>query len=470
MRQAENGGSPERNRAGMVEVLRGKLAATLTFCRYVLHRFSADGCFAASGALSYTTLVSLVPLGVIALGILSAFPIFASVRQQLLGLVFRNFVPAISDEAAWWFEYFAGTAAQATAIGIVGTAATGILLLVTVEDQLNMLWRVMARRPWGQRILAYWTLMTLGPLLVGMSLTLSTYLDNAARRAGFDPEALAQFATAGWPHYFARLVPFLLELTACTLLYCIIPNCAVRWRDGVAGAAVAAAAIEVLKIGFSYYIGTWSSYQTVYGALATVPIFLLWMYVTWNAVLLGAVVAANLPTWRVDERLAHLTSGGVRLGFSLALIALLWRAQRQGRTRRIAALAHDLGVPTTVIDEHLQTLARAGFTAATQDGAWTLTWDPDTATLHDLYLALGLPLAGTWLAQPLVPWQMQVAPAMDRIVKAEAVAMRMTLADLLAEVHSPLPRRAHPLAPEVPGDASVGHPRPRAVAEGRASE
>jgi membrane protein len=471
MREAEDRGPRERGKDGTIEAVRQKLAATLTFCRYVLHRFSADGCVAASGALSYTTLVSLVPLGVIALGILSAFPIFASVRQQLLGLVFRNFVPAISDEAAWWFEYFAGTAAQATAIGIVGTAATGILLLVTVEDQLNMLWRVMTRRPWGQRILAYWTLMTLGPLLVGMSLTLSTYLDNAARRAGFDPEALAQFATAGWPHYFARLLPFLLELTACTLLYCIIPNCAVRWRDGVAGAAVAAAAIEVLKIGFSYYIGTWSSYQTVYGALATVPIFLLWMYVTWNAVLLGAVVAANLPTWRVDERLAHLTSGGVRLGFSLALITLLWRAQRQGGTRRIAALAHDLGVPTTVIDEHLQTLARAGFTAATQDGAWALTWDPDTATLHDLYLALGLPLAGTWLAQPLVPWQMQVAPAMDRIVKAEAVAMRMTLADLLAEVRSPSPRRAHPLAPaEAPGDPPAAHPRPRAVAEGRASE
>jgi len=277
MRQAENGGPPARSGAGAIEVLREKSAVMLTFSRYALHRFNADGCFAASGALSYTSLVSLVPLGVIALGILSAFPIFAGVRQQLLGLVFRNFVPAISDEAAWWFEYFAGSAAQATAIGIVGTAATGILLLVTVEDQLNMLWRCMTRRPWGQRILAYWTLMTLGPLLVGMSLTLSTYLDNAARHAGFDPEALAQFASAGWPHYFARLVPFLLELIACTLLYCIIPNCAVRWRDGIVGAAVAAVAIEILKIGFSYYIGTWSSYQTVYGALAAVPIFLLWM-------------------------------------------------------------------------------------------------------------------------------------------------------------------------------------------------
>jgi len=420
----------------MVGALRRRLAAARTFSLYALHRFNQDGCFAASGALSYTTLVSLVPLGVIALGILSLFPNFAAVRQEALGLVFRNFVPAISEQAAWWFEYFAGSAAQATAIGIIGIAGTGVLLLATVEDQLNALWRVTTRRLWGQRVLAYWTLMTLGPLLVGMSLTLSTYLDTAARHAGIDPEAIYQFAS-GWPHLLARLVPFVLELVACTLLYCIIPNCAVRWRDGLVGATVAAGTIEILKIGFGIYIGSMSSYQTVYGAIAAIPIFLLWMYVSWMAVLLGAVVAANLPTWRVDERLAHLSTGGVRLGFSLALIAALARAQRRGAARRIAALAAELGVATSVVDEHLQRLARAGFTAPTQAGGWVLAWSPETATLHDLYEALDLPLAGSWRAQRLAPWQVQVAPAMERIVKAEAAAMRVTLAALLADIRAP---------------------------------
>jgi membrane protein len=433
MQQTEN-----NRRAGFIGALHERLVALATFSRYAVHRFSRDGCFAASGALSYTTLVSLVPLGVIALGILSAFPNFADVRQELLDLVFRNFIPTISEQAAWWFQYFAGSAGQATAIGIVGIAGTGVLLLATVEDQLNALWRVTTPRPWGQRVLAYWTLITLGPLLVGMSLTLSTYLDTAARRAGFDPEAFYQFAS-GWPHLLARLVPFLLELIACALLYCVIPNCAVRWRDGLAGAAVAAIAIEILKIGFAIYIGSMSSYQTVYGALAAIPIFLLWMYVSWMAVLLGAVVAANLPTWRVDERLAHLSTGGVRLGFSLALIAALARAQRRGLTSRIASLAVELGVATSVIDEHLQQLARAGFAAPTQSGGWVLAWNPETATLHDLYEALDLPLAGRWRDHPVAPWQVQVAPAMDRIVKAESAAMRMTLAALLTEIHAPAP-------------------------------
>src|SRR6266567_1745204 len=310
MPQAEDHGPLGRWMGARNGVLGRKLAATITFCRYALHRFSRDGCFAAAGALSYTTLVSLVPLGVIALGILSAFPNFVTVRQELLALVFSNFVPQISEQAAWWFQYFAESAAQATAIGIVGIAATGVLLLATVEDLLNALWRVTMPRPWSQRVVAYWTLMTLGPLLVGMSLTLSTYLDTAARRAGIDPEALAQLASF-WPHFLARLVPLLLELIACTLLYCLIPNCAVRWRDGALGAAVAAVAIEILKIGFSIYIGSFASYQTVYGAIAGIPIFLLWMYVSWLAVMIGAVVAANLPTWRVDERLAHLSTGGV---------------------------------------------------------------------------------------------------------------------------------------------------------------
>jgi membrane protein len=442
------------------ERLRRGLVSIATFSFYALHRFNHDGCFAASGALSYTTLVSLVPLGVIGLGVLSAFPTLAGSREELLQLLFRNFVPGISEQAAWWFQHFAGSAAQATAIGIVGTAAIGVLLLATVEDQLNALWRVTVPRPWVQRVLAYWTLITMGPLLVGTSLTLSTYLNTVARRAGLDPDAIAQFAH-GWPHFLARILPFLLELAACWLLYTIIPNCAVRWRDATLGAAVAAVSIEILKIGFVIYIASLSSYQIVYGAIATIPIFLLWMYVSWMAVLLGAVVAANLPTWKVDERFNHFSSGGVRLGFSLSLIAALDRGQRRGVTFSIADLAAELGVPTSVLDEHLKVLARAGFTAPTQGGRWVLAWNPETATLHDLYDALGLPLAGTWLPQPSAPWQAQVAPAMERIIRAETASMRVTLASLLADLRGPAgpaPPLEIPIAP------------PRRVAERGGSE
>jgi len=418
-----------------------RLATTTTaFALYALRRFNVDGCFAASGALSYTTLVSLVPLAVIALGSLSSFPIFAPVRDQILQLVLENFVPSIGEQAAWWFRAFADSATQTTAIGVAGIATTGVLLLVTVEDQLNLIWRVTAPRPWVQRLLAYWTLITLGPLLVGISLSLSTYFEIAARQVGFGQEAMAWLASS-WLHGLARAVPALLEFIALTLLYCLIPNCSVRWRDGAFGAVAATVAIEILKVGFSIYIGASSFYSTVYGALAIIPIFLLWMYISWMAVLLGAVVAAGLPKWRIDQRIGNVSAGGVRLGLSLALIAALARAQKHGEARSTSALAAELGVATTVIDEHLKPLAEAGFAAHRQDGRWVLAWSPETATLHDLYKALRFPLAGRWDDRVLAPWQRQVAPAMDRIVRSEAAAMQVTIAVLLADTLEPAMRR-----------------------------
>ena len=438
----------------LVAAIGRRVETAASFARYALARFNADRCFAGAGALSYTTLVSLVPLGVIALGILSIFPTFSAVREELVSKVFSAFVPTIGEQAAYWFGSFANSAGQTTAIGLVGIAATGILLLVTVEDQLNLIWRVSVPRPWVQRLLAYWTLLTLGPILVGTSLTLSTYFDLVAQHAGLDPAQIATL-TSSWEAEIGRFLPFVLELSACTLLYCVIPNCTVRWRDGALGALVATLAIQFLKIGFSTYILTVSSYQTVYGALAAVPIFLLWMYVTWMAVLLGAVIAANLPTWQIDERLGHLGAGGVQLGLALALIAALARAQRTGAKSRSASLARQLGVPTTVLAEYLNRLAQAGFVAPTQAGGWTLAWNPESATLFDLYQALDLPLARGWAVRQHAPWQALVAPAMDRIVAAENAAMQASLADLI-DATSPR-RHAQPtLVSPVPGEDEVG--------------
>jgi membrane protein len=275
-------------------------------------------------------------------------------------------------------------------------------------------------------------LITLGPLLVGLSLSLSTYFEIAARRAGFGQEAFL-WLESGWLHGIARTIPALLEFVALTLLYWLIPNCAVRWRDAALGALVATAEIEILKIGFAIYVGAMSYYQTVYGALAAIPIFLLWMYISWMAVLLGAEVAAALPLWRIDERVGKTSAGGVRLGLSLALLAALNRAQQAGAVLTTQILATELGVATTVIDEHMEPLAAGGFAAHTQAGSWVLAWNPQTATLRDLYDALHLPFAGSWLGNAATPWQRQIEPAIRRIVRAEAAAAEMTIASLLAE-------------------------------------
>jgi membrane protein len=405
----------------------------LNFVVYALRRFIGDGCLAGAGALSYTTLVSLVPLTAIVTAVFSGFPLFDAVRERFLGMLAQYVIPEIGEEAAYWFTYFASVAAQTTALGLVALVVTAILLLVTIEEQLHAIWRVRTPRPWLQRVLIYWALLTLGPLFLGLSLSLSTYLDTAARSAGFDAAAIEQ-ASAVWFHRVALAIPFLLEAMTCTLVYTLIPNCSVRWRDGLAGGIVAAVAIELLKVGFALYISTFSSYRTIYGALAAIPIFLLWMYISWLAVLLGAVVAAALPQWRFDQGERGVRAGSRHLGLALALLATLADSARGGGSLTPLALAARLGVAASVVDDHLAPLQSAGFVMLTTDGGWVLTRALDAATLFDLYAAMNLPLADAWrFADATAPWQRRVVGAMKRVAAAEAGAMRVTLADLLGE-------------------------------------
>jgi membrane protein len=406
---------------------------SLAFALYALRRFVADGCFAGSGALSYTTLVSLVPLVAIVTAGLSAFPLFDEARERFLGYVAQYFIPEVGEEAAYWLKYFASVAAQTTVVGIAALVVTSILLLVTIEEQLNAIWRVRAPRPWVQRVLIYWAVLTLGPLLLGLGLSLSTYLDSLAQRVGFNPATIEQ-ETNAWLHSLAVVVPFLLETAACTLVYTLIPNCAVRWREGLSGAIVAGIAIEGLKLAIGLYISTFASYRTVYGALAAIPTFLLWMYVTWGAVLLGAVVAAALPQWRFDRGERGVGAEGRHLGLALALLAELADAARRGGTMTLIELASRLGVAASMTDIHLAPLQKARFVALTTSGCFVLARALDSATLFELYGAMNLPLAEAWrVGEAKAPWQRRVVGAMTRIVAAEQGAMQISLADLLGE-------------------------------------
>jgi membrane protein len=411
-------------------VLRNRVVTLGEFTTYSIRRFVGDGCLTGAGALSYTTIVALVPLTAIALGVLSAFPGFAGTRDQLLTAIFRTFVPEIGSEVEWWFRYFAGNAARATTIGIAALAVTAVLLLGTVEDQLHRIWRVTTPRPWGQRILAYWAILTLGPVLLGVSFSLPTYIDLVARHTGIGLDA----AGLSRSHDFQRLLqllPFVFETTAFTLLYELIPNCSVRWREAFLGALVAAVLVELLKIAFALYIGHFASYRMVYGAVAVIPIFLLWTYVVWGAVLFGAVVAAAQPQWRIDEQANVAPPAAHRLGLALALLAELAVQARQGGTVTVAVLAERLGAAGFSVDDDLRLLRQAGFVAEAAGGGWVLARALDATTLIDLYRALDLPLVLSLIEEPSSPWQGRIAPALTRIAGAESDAFAMPLSELV---------------------------------------
>jgi membrane protein len=259
--------------------------------RYAVRRFIDDRCLIGASALSYSSIVSLVPLTAVALVTFSGFPIFSGVRQRLLSLILDNFAPSVGDDAANWFAFAATNAAQTTAVGIMSLIATAILLLATIEDQLHLIFRVSVQRTWGQRLLVYWTILTLGPLLLGLALSTSGALDQLY--TGAEPFIPVAAARAGIGQ-LRRLLPIGLEVVAIAMLYCLMPQRPVRWTAGLVGALVATMLLQVLKLGFGFFVGQLSSYNKIYGALAGVPIFLLWMYIFWIAVLLGAELTASL--------------------------------------------------------------------------------------------------------------------------------------------------------------------------------
>lgn len=272
-----------------------KAQATLTamwmFARYVVRRIGEDRCLQAAAALTYTTLLALVPLAAVGFAIFSAFPRFASMRGQVEDFVFENFAPHAGDTIRTYLTTFLGNTQGLTSLGVVFLLISAVLLLSTIENTFNGIWRATARRPLTTRLLAYWAVLTLGPLLFGASLSVSSYMWGQMIAAGGEA-ARGPAAIAG------RLFPFVMEIFGFAVMYMVLPHATVRLRNALAGAAVAAVLFEALKKVFGIYVQMFAGYQTIYGALATVPLFLIWIHLSWTVALLGGIVAASIPEWR----------------------------------------------------------------------------------------------------------------------------------------------------------------------------
>ena len=395
------------------------------FSLYALRRFYRDQCLEAAGSLSYTSLLAIVPAFAVGLSALTAFPLYSDARQAISALILRNMVPEVGEVIDTYVSQFAGAAVQLTAVGVVGLAVTAVLLLATIEWRFNFIWRVPTERPWLGRILAYWAILTLGPLLLGASLSLSS-------------RALALADEAGLGVILARIAwvfPFLLSVAAFSSLYLIIPNRTVRWADGFMGGLVAALLFQLIQMTFGYYVTRFVSYQAVYGAIAALPIFLLWMYLMWAVVMLGAVVTAGLPEWRA-ERFGGRTSGTHTLTLALSLAIL--DGLRTPGGRRVRELARRLGLATTMIDDRLHALYEAGYVAPTGGGRWLLARDLHTTTVDGLAHALGLHRAGELGPEfPTAAWTPRFNAMMRGLSRAEQAALDVPISAVLDEVLPP---------------------------------
>jgi membrane protein len=240
-----------------------------------------------AAALSYTSLLSLVPLLTIGLAIIAAFPAFEPIRGELQSSLVRTLVPEVGQQVREAVAGLIGNAGNLTAIGILGLVVTAVLLLVTIEDALNRIFRVDLSRPPLSRLLVYWTVVTLGPILLGASLSITDWLFSGGLPDSAPQVLHSMLALGGTLFRFAMLMALF------SLLYVAVPNRPVSVPAALAGGLLAAVAVTLLRVGFHLYIADFHAYQ-LYGALAAIPILLLWMYLAWAAVLAGAELTATL--------------------------------------------------------------------------------------------------------------------------------------------------------------------------------
>lgn len=260
------------------------------FAEFVWMRFQQDRLTVTAGYLAYVTLLSLVPLVAVVFGIMSAFPVFRQVKRTLEQFVYHNLVPAAGELVQAYVNGFVANARNTTAVGIGALVVVALLLISAIDKNLNYIWRTRRGRPLGQAFAMYWMILTLGPILVGTSIAVSSYILSLRLLA---PEMLF-----GLGYLLLRLLPFLLSVLAFWLVYTVVPTCRVKVMHALAGALLAAILFELAKRGFALYITHIPTYQAIYGALATIPILFVWVYLSWLVVLLGAELTACLGEYQ----------------------------------------------------------------------------------------------------------------------------------------------------------------------------
>lgn len=262
------------------------------FLIFLVRRAKNDTIFRVSSSLSYTSLIAIVPLFVIGLAIFSAFPGFTIIKDQFQDFILKNFATGIGEEISQYFVGFLNASAQITTIGVVGLAVTSIMLLSTIENSLNFIFKVYKPRNIKTKITLYWTVITLGPILLGAAFSLRSYLFTLQ---SLMPEGISNSM------YLGQMLPNLITMLVLVMVYVLVPNKKVKISNAFVGAFIAVILFWVLRKSFGILVIENATYKTLYGALATLPVFLIWMYLAWSVVIFGAVVTAALEEFQMHD-------------------------------------------------------------------------------------------------------------------------------------------------------------------------
>lgn len=350
------------------------------FLSFLMNRFVEDRSLEVASELSYTTLLSLVPLMTVALSVAGAFPVFSTLQGLVQDFIFTNFVPAFGAVVKEYLKQFAYNASRLTALGILSLVVTSLLTMSTIDTSFNRIWRIRAKRRGLAKFTVYWAVLTLGPMLIGASLLLTSQIFSA-------PSFTAATESLGVRRALLSMTPFFSTTLALFLIYVVVPNRAVSFFHALIGALVAALLFEAAKRGFTFYVTSVPTYETIFGTMAVIPVFLIWIYTSWLVALLGAEIAHSLSSFPIWLREGH--SSGAELLWAFRIVGHLWEAQRSGNsvsTRTL--LAREPGLSEDMLLDLIETFSTARLIQRTAASTWILARDLSEVTLLDLYRLL----------------------------------------------------------------------------------
>jgi membrane protein len=393
---------------------RPDIRALLEFCLALARRFRDDRGVQTAGSLTFTTLLALVPLVTVAVALSTAFPVFDQAMAALRGYVSGQLLPEGGAKVTQHFAAFAAKAGRLTAIGIAFLAVTALMLILTVDEVLNRIFRVQRRRGLAQRLLMYWAVLSLGPLLIGASLSMTSFLVGSS----------LGYLELGWlTRGVLGLLPFLFTCAALAMLYLVVPFRRIDPRHALIGAVVASLLFETAKRGFAIYIAKFPTYSLIYGAFATVPIFLLWLYLSWLVVLFGATLTAMLPGYHgALGRMAD--TPGRELTNAVAVLRILARARRAEGALALTQIAKRAKLPPERCEQVLERCATQGWAARTDRDNWLLARDASSIAITRVLRAFAID------AEAL---RGDVPPALAEQLLRAGESLTMTLQDLEGE-------------------------------------
>lgn len=359
----------------------GQLSAWREIMLTSAKRLGQVDAFDLAGSLTFTTVLAIVPLLAVALALFTAFPQFHVFSDALQTFLSNSLMPAlISENVMTYLNDFARQATRLTAIGGSFLVFTVLILILSVDKALNEIWRVTKPRGMGQRLLVFWALLTLGPIMTGASLWATALV--AQESFGI----ISQLSDVA--DITLKVSPFFVSAAGFAALFLIVPNTSVAPRDAFIGGFLVAALLEIMKFGFAFYVSQISTYTTIYGAFAALPVFLIWVYLSWLSVLFGAIVAANLPYLR-HFRARGAPQAGDPLQDALKTLSLLEQSRLQSTPGlSIHYISDALQLTEEQVATILEKLQNMGLVAATQlykREHWVLVCDPNSANLKPLF-------------------------------------------------------------------------------------